>query len=1324
MAMPEPVTKLPPFPIVAPRQIAGAILQNPGSTVLAGRTVSFGLSFAQGSVAPGKTLVASLGGTTETVQIDPKTTYADGSVRMAVVTMVQPSLAPGQSMPVGFALAGASGTQAPINLAALTQPGAYAVNISLTTHNADGTTTAYGFSAAQLLAQAMAGGTLSYWRQGPLATEARLDVPVAGSLHLELDITLNADGSTETDIHFNNDYAMQPTGGTVTYDVAVTRNGSTVLQQNNITQYQYTDWSTQVWSNGAPQVNVQQDISALERTGAIANYDLTPGVANKTIALEARQLGGPTYGTLGSGVITKYMPETGGRLDIGPQPGWVTRWLVTQNATAAQFALAQAGFGGSVPWHLFNPQTGQYTTAADYPTLWDSADVIPGGQQIPLTQAPNVGSNSASGWTPDPAHAPDLAYTAYLLTGDRTHLDELNAEAAYMVLAANPQARGGAEGIVTFGAVRAQAWALRDIIEAATANPDGSPMKAYFTQVLANNIANMQQRAAQLGAQEGAVSGWFPSFFGRGFGLIAPWQEDMLAIEVGQAAALHVPGATEVLAWMTNFIAGLFTNGANGFSPNDAVNYQLRLATNSPVLTPYTTWEEVGAANPTQTTLLGSADYQSMARAALAQSITYTGSTQALQAYGWLLANGTATGTSHFIADPTYDIIPRLRDGHLLTAGQIFIRSDQQAGTFNHTDGDVLIYERGNTAMTLIGGNGIDILFGGAGPTVLQGGNSSDFLFGGSGATTFISGSGNDYMHRPPGHQRCGPQLRHGSDDCRREAGCCRWRHRAESGPRAHHQLAGCRAGQRHHRHLRLRQLPPPARLRFRRARRNARLAQRGRLPFRQRPLVEIRNQLGEQTVPVQFRPEPQEYAAEPDRAAVHQHELARRLHAAGALEARVHALGDRAAVRHVIGFLNLARPVLHQRLVQEARPLVQHRHLLAADVSEAPDGIGVVRLFVVVVAHRLVKVDHAADELRMEDTDDAVVEQVDAAVGPHLVIAEMWIAVQHAIAVERHIPGAEQRLGDAVALLRRGVLLQPAQQRTAVEPRHRQQPARAQCLDRPWDVNARLIAQDDAVETHLRGLARVVQFLAQPLGQFLVDVFLAYNTVHAVIDRHRDLELPQVGFDRAGHVRVLQLARHHRAVRQRRLVHLAKACRGGSRLAEGGKVAVPVWTQFAAHAPAHECGPHRRCVGLKLREFGRVLIRQGVRNGREELRHLHQRALEPAEDCPEVLGMGRAVGLDAEHTLARIARRDAPDRTGGARDPANFTQDRGAVLGASGHQARTFASVASSSSMKPAMTSSPRRQNPGSDASSPNGASSSLCRFVPPARSMSRYFV
>ena len=170
-------------------------------------------------------------------------------------------------------------------------------------------------------------------------------------------------------------------------------------------------------------------------------------------------------------------------------------------------------------------------------------------------------------------------------------------------------------------------------------------------------------------------------------------------------------------------------------------------------------------------------------------------------------------------------------------------------------------------------------------------------------------------------------------------------------------------------------------------------------------------------------------------------------------------------------------------------------------------------RLRVVVVAHRLVEVDHAAHEFRLEYADRAEIEQVHRAIRPHLVIAEMRVAVDHAVAVERHVPGAEQRAGDGVALLLRRVLLKPMHQRTAVEPGHRQQARGAVALDRHRDVHAGIVPQHDRVEPHLRRLALVVQLLAQALGQLLVDLLVLDRVVHPVIDRHREAKLAQIGF-------------------------------------------------------------------------------------------------------------------------------------------------------------------------------------------------------------------
>ena len=193
-----------------------------------------------------------------------------------------------------------------------------------------------------------------------------------------------------------------------------------------------------------------------------------------------------------------------------------------------------------------------------------------------------------------------------------------------------------------------------------------------------------------------------------------------------------------------------------------------------------------------------------------------------------------------------------------------------------------------------------------------------------------------------------------------------------------------------------------------------------------------------------------------------------------------MHAFGDLAAELRIVRLLDTTHAIVAQRLIQEPRPQIQRRHLLLRQIGEAPRLVSVVRLGIVVVAHRLIQVDHAAHELRAEHADGAEVEQVHRRIRPHLIIAEMRIAVDHPVAIERHIPGAEQRLGDAVALLLRRILGQALHQRPAIEPGHGQQAPRAVVLDRHRHMHRRIVRQHQPVQPHLRGFALVVEFLAQ----------------------------------------------------------------------------------------------------------------------------------------------------------------------------------------------------------------------------------------------------
>ena len=222
---------------------------------------------------------------------------------------------------------------------------------------------------------------------------------------------------------------------------------------------------------------------------------------------------------------------------------------------------------------------------------------------------------------------------------------------------------------------------------------------------------------------------------------------------------------------------------------------------------------------------------------------------------------------------------------------------------------------------------------------------------------------------------------------------------------------------------------------------------------------------------------------------------------------------------------------------------------------------------------------------------------------------------------------------------------------------------------------------------------------------------------VVAPVDGEDQFELLQVGLDRRAHVGVLELAGEVGAVVAHRPVHLAQGGGGRGACLEFGEALAQVGPQLGRHPPLDEGPAHGRRVGLELGELGDVLVGQGIGDGGQQLGDLHQRPLDAAQRPPEGGGVALAVGGQAKEALGAEARGDAAH---GGRDPgiAGEAAGQAVVFAGAGHHA-----TKSSSSMKPAMTSRPRPQKPGSVASSPKGASSSLCLSVPPARSMAKYF-
>lgn len=741
-------------------QLVGFGLQNTGSTASAAQFVQFHQVFAAGSLPAGSGLAAIVDGKAVAAQMDVTQRYADESVKAAVVTLAQPGIA------AGATAQGMLQKAAPQAAAAVPADSALSHGYDLKVAMGISGLGTVTIDAARELATALGNGTAKVVRQGANATEVLVDVAVKDSFRVVLDITAFADGSASTQVQFRNDLAMLPDGGDVVFTgVAITAGGQTQFSKGGFTQHQYQTWSQTVGKDAALSLNVVHDVNHLERIGAVRNYDLHSPIDANLLPDMAAFMANPSgpwtsvaepskawTNVLGVNGLVQDMPRTGSRPDIGPTTLGNAAWLVTQDATAAKFALGQAQAAGSVPWHFYDAAHGGHISLKDHPTLWIDYRGGDNGTTA-LTQQPG----SAGGWQPETAHQPDLSFTAYMLTGDRYHLDQLNAQASWSVAAGWPEPRLNGQGIVANAQeqVRAQAWNLRQIDEAAYANPDGSREKAYFSQVAADNWAYLVKEMPSLTQRQGEIHGILPGVYDDY--VMAPWQQDFFATTAAQAALWGSADARAVLKWQANFLSGRFLSA--DMDPHNGYAYNLNVWAGAEGGTYLKTWAAVGnatiaAGNGWSPGQESGGYYAELALMSNAELITvFAGGTDAsdhavaanaMRAYGWLLSSGDP----YLRADLQHQIVPRMPDGMQISADEMHVASPAaKGGTVSFAGANAFIYDNGVGGTTLVGARGSNVLIDHSrdGGDTLVGGASHDYLIGGVGTNHFKPGGGGDY---------------------------------------------------------------------------------------------------------------------------------------------------------------------------------------------------------------------------------------------------------------------------------------------------------------------------------------------------------------------------------------------------------------------------------------------------------------------------------------------------------------------------------------------------------------------------------------------------
>ena len=406
----------------------------------------------------------------------------------------------------------------------------------------------------------------------------------------------------------------------------------------------------------------------LSASGALPNYDRSITIPEKALAaMAARWAHSRETDIMGSGSLTKYMPTTGGRPEIGPYPSWTVRYLLSMDPRAKAVVLGNGDLAGSWPIHVRNARTGRImefwldARGKDKPT-WQA------DRKAPPPRRTANGRAHPYHLSPDVAHVGSYAYVPYLVTGDFYYLEEAYFWANYGLLAQWPVPRGSGKGILS-GQVRGKAWGLRNVADAATIAPDGHPEAEYFRRMARNNLAEMTAKmygppeynkmgfwgirtVADARIHDAANPRWM---------ITAPWEHDFLIWSLHHLTELGYAEAAKPRDFELRWRVGAFVH-PDKYDPLLAAPYRMVVGEMQPdkEVVFYEDWKKLGRENAklTKATRRGrpKLDYDYSAYLALVCAVD-AGTPKGADALKVLL---DITGGFHgILADPAWRIVPR-----------------------------------------------------------------------------------------------------------------------------------------------------------------------------------------------------------------------------------------------------------------------------------------------------------------------------------------------------------------------------------------------------------------------------------------------------------------------------------------------------------------------------------------------------------------------------------------------------------------------------------------------------------------------------------------
>jgi len=588
-----PPTNTPSSPVKNPgvAAITKVRLENIGKAVAQTNVpVTFGQVFAPGHLSKDSTLTGRLeNGQSLPLQVDVKASHPDGSVRHAIISAIVPSLAAGQTATLELVSSTGGKPSTGASTAQLIASG-FTASVTATYGGVR-----YQASADELIKAGKAtswltGATVNEWHvSAPLKTSAGAAHP-----HLSARFAVRWYGSVQkarVDVVVENNWAYEAAPQNFTYDAQVLVGGQPVLTQAGLTHLHHARWRKVFWQNGAtPSVNVKHDTAYLIASRALPNYDQSLTIQETTLAAQYKRWNAAGKGPMQIGMATSYMPQTGGREDIGLLPTWGALHLLSMDQRTREMNLGTADLAGSWSMHYRDRNTGQPISLIDYPYMTiagrstDTRNPATGKYEAFPTCADATACKTP--YTHDIPHQPSFAYLPYLVTGDHYYLEELQFWGMYDVFNSNPGYREHAKGLLKSEQVRGQAWGLRTLAEAAYITPDADRLKSHFESILDSNLEWYNQNYAQNASanQLGIIANGYWDMYDSGTA-IAPWMDDFFTSAVGHAAELGYTKAQTLLKWKTKFATARIIGEGTCYISGAMYNMKVRDSKTSPLYT-------------------------------------------------------------------------------------------------------------------------------------------------------------------------------------------------------------------------------------------------------------------------------------------------------------------------------------------------------------------------------------------------------------------------------------------------------------------------------------------------------------------------------------------------------------------------------------------------------------------------------------------------------------------------------------------------------------------------------------------------------------------